>query len=135
MNDSTTIKFFILLFMIQCHVIDDYVLQGVLAKLKQKKFWQDNAPEKLYKYDYLCALMFHAFSWTFSVLLPITGLIVAHQLTIPLQTFIAVFISNWIIHFFVDNEKANKLTINLWCDQLIHLIQIIASWLIFICYI
>ena len=56
---------FILLLMIFLHIVDDYYLQGWLASAKQKKYWQDNAPEKLYKYDYDWALIMHSFSWTY----------------------------------------------------------------------
>jgi len=63
---------FILLAMIFCHIIDDYCLQqGCLSKLKQKKFWEENAPQKMYRYDYIVALIIHAFSWTFMMMLPI----------------------------------------------------------------
>ena len=124
------IKFFLLLFMIQCHILDDYCLQGILAQLKQKKFWQDNASRKLYKFDYLCALMFHAFSWTFSIMLPITALILLHKLNMEWQIFAIIFGFNWTTHFVIDNEKANKLTINLWTDQIMHMVQIIGTWLI-----
>lgn len=46
-------KIFILFTMIFCHIVDDYYLQGWLASAKQKSWWEKNAPEKLYKYDYL----------------------------------------------------------------------------------
>jgi hypothetical protein len=36
------------------------------------------------------------------------------------------------IHAFVDDLKANRFKINLIADQLIHLAQIIGTWLIFI---
>lgn len=35
---------------------------------------------------------------------------------------------NTAIHMYVDNEKANKETINLVEDQIIHLIQIFLTW-------
>ena len=55
----------VLLFaMIFCHVVDDYYLQGVLAKLKQKESWPQDKPQ--YRHDYIAALAAHAFSWAFS---------------------------------------------------------------------
>ena len=42
-------EMFALLLMIFCHIVDDYYLQGWLALAKQKKYWQENAPDKLYK--------------------------------------------------------------------------------------
>lgn len=31
---------FVVLAMIFCHIVDDYYLQGTLANLKQKSFWE-----------------------------------------------------------------------------------------------
>jgi hypothetical protein len=41
-------KFILLTSMFFCHIIDDFYLQGILAQLKQHKFWEENAPQKLY---------------------------------------------------------------------------------------
>ena len=38
-----------------------------------------------------------------------------------------IFGLNVIIHTIIDNEKANKFRINLWVDQLIHLVQILGT--------
>ena len=65
-------KILILFTMIFCHIVDDYYLQGWLASAKQKSWWEKNAPEKLYKYDYLAALFMHSFSWSFMIMLPPT---------------------------------------------------------------
>ena len=49
--------------MIFCHVLDDYVLQSpCLCNLKQKKWWQVNAPSDKYKYDYFIGLLMHSIS-------------------------------------------------------------------------
>ena len=110
--------------MIFLHIADDYYLQDILAQMKQKKFWKEQAPDKKYKYDYIWALIMHAFSWTFMIMLPLA-------LTAPIGIkFYILFILNLIIHAFVDDLKANKLKINLWQDQLIHLLQIIITALI-----
>ncbi len=111
---------FIVLLMIFCHIVDDYYLQGWLASAKQKKWWQENAPEKLYRYDYLWALIMHSFSWAFMVMLPI-ALTMNFQINVM---FVILFATNIFVHAQVDHEKANKFTINLWTDQLIHLCQI-----------
>lgn len=51
--------FIILITMIFCHIVDDYYLQGWLASAKQKSWWKKNAPDDLYKHDYLMALFMH----------------------------------------------------------------------------
>lgn len=117
-------KFYILLCMIFMHVVDDYYLQGILASMKQRSWWRENAPQEKYRYDYLPALIAHSFSWAFMVLLPL-----AFSLKNLDFGFFILFFINMIGHAIVDNEKANRKTINLCEDQFVHLIQIILSWL------
>jgi hypothetical protein len=109
--------------MIFCHIVDDYYLQGILASLKQKKFWKEKAPEKMYKYDYIWALIMHAFSWTFMIMLPI-AYVMGFQIDF---LFGIMFGANLVIHAIIDNDKANKFKINLWVDQIIHLVQILGT--------
>lgn len=40
---------FVLLSMIFLHIVDDYYLQGILVSMKQKSWWEENAPQRLYK--------------------------------------------------------------------------------------
>lgn len=115
-------KLFIVLLMIFCHIVDDYYLQGWLASAKQKKYWQDNAPDEMYKYDYIWALIIHSFSWSFMIMLPI-----AFNMNFNIQsdlTFMYIFVLNIVGHALTDNLKANCRKINLIQDQIIHLIQI-----------
>lgn len=114
----------IFLTMIFLHIVDDYYLQGILAQMKQKKFWKEQAPDELYKYDYIWALIMHAFSWTFMIMLP---LIFVSPIS---PAFYIIFVVNLAVHAYVDNLKANKHKINLWQDQLIHLAQIILTFII-----
>ena len=119
---------FLVLSMIFCQIVDDYYLQGWLASAKQKKYWQDNAPDKMYRYDYIWAVLMQSFSWTFMVMLPI-----AFSLSFDVNVlFGSVFAFNVAIHAFTDDLKANKKKINLWVDQIIHLMQIIITAIIFI---
>lgn len=111
----------IIICMIFMHIVDDYYLQGWLASAKQRKWWKDNAPEDLYKYDYIWALIMHSFSWSFMIMIPI---VVAHNFDIGVA-HITFLIVNTITHALIDNAKANKYKINLWQDQILHLTQII----------
>ena len=121
-------KIFILLSMIFLHIIDDYKLQGVLASMKQRKWWREQKEYKdLYKNDYIMALVEHSFSWTFMIMLPI-----AFSLNFNIGWWLVAYIINFTIHAFVDDLKANKFRINLIIDQLIHLAQIITTWLVFV---
>ena len=118
---------FVILWMIFFHIVDDYYLQGWLASAKQKSWWEKNAPEEMYKRDYIWTLIMHAFSWTFMIMLPIAYV---YDFMID-GTYLAMFVANWIAHARVDNLKANKKMINLWQDQLTHILCIL--WTAFVC--
>lgn len=120
----------ILLSMIFCHIVDDYYLQGWLASAKQKSWWEKNAPEKLYKNDYIMALFMHSFSWSFMIMIPIIAYVSISSIGLKEWLVIPYFV-NMAIHCIVDDLKANKKKINLIQDQSIHLIQIIVTWLVF----
>ena len=132
MTHNLSIVILLLPLMIFCHIVDDYYLQGWLASAKQKKWWEENAPNELYKNDYKAALLVHSFSWAFSINLPVLVYALFFQLlpTIILPYFI-LLVANMIIHYIVDNLKANKLKINLITDQNIHLFQILISWAVY----
>lgn len=119
-------KLFILFVMIFAHIVDDYYLQGILASLKQKSWWENQKSYKpLYKYDYIVALIMHAFSWSFMISLPI----LYFGFT---KWIVVVIILNTIIHGIVDDLKANKGKINLIVDQSIHIVQILITWILLV---
>lgn len=129
-NTDIVSKILLLIGMIQLHIVDDYMLQGILASLKQKQWWEKNYPQELYKNDYKIALLTHAFSWSFMIMIiPVLVGIYTNNISI---VHITVFIVNWIIHAFVDNKKANDLVINLWHDQLLHISQIVMTWILLV---
>lgn len=107
--------------MIFMHILDDFCLQGILASMKQKEWWKKQEQYKeMYKYDYIVALIMHSFSWTFMVMLPIA---ITMKFKLPIE-FYSCFVPNVLLHAFIDDMKANKGEINLWIDQIIHIIQI-----------
>lgn len=126
------IKIVLLLTMLFCHIVDDYYLQGWLASAKQKSWWEKNAPDKLYKNDYVMALCEHAFSWTFMIMLVPTIYTYFNQCNLAFKLYIFVYCFNWAVHCIVDDCEANKKNINLVQDQLIHIAQIIMTWIMFV---
>ena len=114
----------ILIVMIFCHIVDDYYLQGWLASAKQREWWQQNAPDIMYRHDYIVALFMHSFSWTFMIMLVPTIYILIFGGSWPWLAFVL----NVILHMVVDDLKANQKIINLVQDQGIHMIQIITTW-------
>lgn len=126
----------ILLFfgMIFMHIVDDYYLQGWLASAKQKSWWEQNAPDRLYKYDYIMALFMHSFSWAFMIMLipSIYTLITTINIGNASLAITSIFFVNLCIHMITDDSKANLKKINLIQDQLIHLTQILVTWIILV---
>ena len=119
---------FILLAMVFLHVIDDYCLQAPsLCNLKQRSWWEQNAPGKFYANDYLWALFMHGFSWSFMVMLPIA---VVLNFNVDINFFLMVVI-NAVFHAGIDDLKANKHRINLWMDQICHMGQIVCTLVLY----
>ena len=123
-------KLIILIFMFFCHIIDDYYLQGCLANLKQKSWWEKQTSNKLYKNDYKIALLEHGFSWSFMIMLP-TLIYMFYINNILIIPYVCALIINFLVHSFIDNLKANKLCINLVTDQCLHFCQILITWFVF----
>ena len=119
---------FILVLMIFMHIVDDYYLQGWLASAKQKKYWQENAPHRLYRHDYIMALIMHSLSWAFMIMLPLA---IDRQFAVTWIYAVALIV-NATVHGIVDNLKANKLKINLIQDQSIHIVQIFATFTVYL---
>ena len=116
----------LLLLMILMHIVDDYYLQGILASMKQKKWWiKQEGYKSLYKNDYKMALLMHSMSWSIMILLPATFFLNVNQ-----YVLLGIFVINAFIHYHIDDLKANKLQINLILDQTIHIMQVIATWIL-----
>lgn len=116
----------ILLIMIFLHIFDDYK-QGILASMKQKQWWREQKEyTDLYKYDYIAALLCHSFSWTFMIMLPILVLV---NFKVNLLV-LGLFLSNFALHAFIDDLKANRFVINLVTDQSLHILQIVLTWIL-----
>lgn len=122
-------RIFILLSMIFLHIIDDFKLQqGLLVLMKQKSWWINHHEYKeMYRYDYIVALIEHAFSWSFMIMLPIS---IAMRFNIGWWSI--SYVANTAVHAVVDSLKANAAKINLVADQTIHLAQILVTWLLFV---
>ena len=120
----------ILILMFFCHIIDDFVLQGKFTYLKQKSWWEkackdDGLSLEKYKNDYKMALFEHSLEWSIAIMLPIIFLY-----NVSGWILLVAVVLNTILHYIVDNAKANQLRLNLIQDQLIHFIQIIVTWVI-----
>lgn len=120
---------FIICAMLFMHVLDDYVLQApCLCNLKQKSFWEKNAPEEQYKKDYIVALIMHAISWSFMIMLPIAF---ALDFNVSLD-FAYWLVFNAAFHAIIDHLKANVKVINLWVDQSCHIVQVACTFVYFV---
>lgn len=120
-----------LLGMFACHIFCDFHLQGILADMKQKVWWQKNYPDKEYENDYKVALAIHSLEWAIWIMFPVIveGLIIGKIYETGFDfRVVALVVANTCLHYCVDDTKANKLIINLKEDQLIHAAQIFATW-------
>ena len=113
----------VLLCMVYLHLIDDYVLQGWLASAKCKSWWEHNCPNEKYKNDYIIALIEHAFMNSFFIHIPIYLWLCQNEFCLILTLLFMTA-----VHAKVDHLKANKKKINLWQDQLIHIITVLWLW-------
>jgi hypothetical protein len=115
----------VFLLMILLHVIDDFHLQGILAKMKQKAWWKKQEGYKpMYENDYQTALFIHSLSWSIFISLPLF-FVTVNMLALNISIFV-----NAAIHYIVDDLKCNKLKISLSTDQCIHFVQIFLTWLV-----
>lgn len=122
--------------MIYLHIVDDYHIQGILSNFKQKKWWEQNYPDKKYKNDWIIGLLLHAFQWAFVIELPCVLLAIYFN-TISYNTIlvVSILVINTIIHAITDHLKSNMFKISLFTDQIVHLIQITITYIIFVCFI
>ena len=118
----------VLIFMILCHIIDDFVLQGWLASAKQSSWWKkQEGYNDLYKNDYKMALFIHSLEWSIMIHLPI---IVFYNFQVTIGILISI-LENCYLHYLIDDLKANLKVFNLVIDQIFHIIQVILFWAIF----
>ena len=127
---------FILLTMIFLHMIADYNLQGILASMKQISWWKElckpygindnNFPKSKYSKDYIVGLFCHSYVWSCLIMLP---LLYVYKLTALTLIFLVV---NVLLHGYIDDLKANRFKLNLIQDQLLHILQIVITW-VFCC--
>ena len=118
----------VLIFMILCHIIDDFVLQGWLASAKQENWWKkQEGYNDLYKNDYKMALFIHSLEWSIMIHLPI---IVFYNFQVTIVILISI-LGNCYLHYLIDDLKANLKVFNLIIDQIFHIIQVILFWAIF----
>ena len=121
----------VLCIMLFLHIFADFNLQGILASMKQADWWkkQDGYNER-YKNDYKFALIVHSFEWAFLISLPIAIRLYYANSVEAFILYVLNLIAETFLHYEIDDSKANIKSINLVQDQLGHLAQIIATWLI-----
>lgn len=140
---SSSIVFFILIIVaIGFHIYADFHLQGCLADLKQKSWWEKNTtPQSFffhYKNDYKMALLIHSIEWTLFTFVPVLILkllLIKFVWNGNLINYISIYFPFWvfglivntIVHYVVDDAKANQFVINLVEDQVFHFLQILGT--------
>lgn len=115
----------IFLAMLFLHILADFNLQGVLAKMKQRRWW---AKRDGGKYDYIAALIIHGYSWSFVVHIPLALLIFLLEISLHIPTLAMSIIVHAALHAIIDHEKANSRWFNLTEDQIFHVVQLVIIW-------
>lgn len=116
----------LILIMLLLHFFSDFTLQGLLIELKQKKWWEEMLPKYglkdlgKYRYDYIAGITCHSLYWALITFLPL----------ISYEVWPGIVITQAIAHGIIDDLKANRGKLNLIEDQLLHLAQIVITWLI-----
>ena len=132
--------YWVIAIMVFAHIIEDFHIQGILAKMKQRDWWYDQYAEVSHKHpdadmsdimdkygsDFQVALIVHGFEWAFIVGIP---LMLMYGLT--LGGFCAMMLMAS-IHCMIDDQKCNAFRINLIIDQALHLVQIIIYYLMWV---
>lgn len=108
-------KFLIFLIMLFCHII-----------------WEENHPNRLHENNFIMTLCEHAFSWACVTHIPIIIYLIVAGIEISVFCFTALFIFHWLIHFMTDDLNVNLLKINLIQDKIIHILQIVVLWFIYV---
>ena len=118
---------FILASMFFMHVVADFNLQNIMASMKQKTWWkkQEGYEENNNGNDYKFPLFWHSFQWSFCIMLP---LFIANNLKVDFVSLIFFCLNIW-AHYKVDDAKANKHFLNLVDDQIIHILQIVITFI------
>lgn len=120
----------IILLMIFCHIIDNFVLINKLEVMKQKLWWEDTCAKdglniEKYKDDYKMALLLHSVEWSIIILIPIFMF-----LNPPGWLLLLTVVCNATIRYIVDNASVNQFRLNLMQCQIIYFIQIIITCVI-----
>lgn len=129
--DTAIVKLLILCML--GHYLADFVLQGCLAQMKQRSWWEDTIKKHnetherqldmdFYRNDWKAALQAHSFYWSVITFLPIMFLTSASDIF-----FASIIVINAVFHTVVDNLKCNEYKLNLVQDQALHNIQIVAT--------
>lgn len=127
------IKLFVLFIMVLAHIIADFNIQNdVIAKFKCKDFWKNNYPDKLYRYDYIIVLFIHGFTWSIIVSLPLIVYGFIYFGNGANYNILLQILFHTAFHAWIDNAKANLKEINLIQDQILHLLQVVLIWSIYI---
>lgn len=119
----------LVLAMMLAHFAADFTLQGILADLKQRRWWQKKVQGDLdkskYKDDYVAALFAHSMYWAACVVAPF-----AFTGYVGTMCWSVLFAINSVLHAAVDHLKANDRDLNLVQDQCIHGVQLVVTALI-----
>lgn len=118
---------FLLISMLWCHMVGDWILQpDIMKNGKCKSWWEKNYPDKLYKNDYMSILFTHSLLWSITTHIPIIVMYLLNGVDLD-NALIGVIMIQMFIHLVIDDTKANEFLISLGTDQTLHILQVVGS--------
>lgn len=121
-------KALILFTMIFLHIVGEFYLQGMLAKMKKKRWWYRHEPEDGGRYNHIAALIIHGYSWSFIVHLPFTGLIVLCDMFDCMAVLSLSLLSHAVLHALLANDRINHDFLDFADEQACHVAQVFIVW-------
>lgn len=109
--------YLLLTLMLLMHIIEDFHVQGRMADMKQRSFWEPYG--EMYGNDHKVVLLLHGFEWAVFVSIPLFLFADVHW------SYFAVMVSMAVCHAMIDDAKCNGRTLNLVEDQTAHVMQVI----------
>lgn len=123
---------FLLISMLWCHIIGDWILQpDIMKNGKCKSWWEENYPDKLYQDDYMMVLFIHSFLWSITTHIPFILLYLLNDMDLG-GALIGAILLQTLIHHIIDDVKANEFGISLKTDQQLHMLQVVGSFIFLI---
>lgn len=124
-------KTLLLFSMLWFHILDEFYMPTILNKLKCKRWWKENTDEH-YHNDWAMSLMLYGMMWSMTIHIPVvTYLYFTNNLKSMYGFIVGTICINQFIHCIIDDLKCNRGALNLTQSQILHIIQIVCTYIFY----